>query len=308
MMRRDWFMHGQQSLLRFLPVLAALLLSAWHFSARADLWAFVDDQGVTHLAAEKVDHRYTLFFKGSDFGKFDPAEQAGAIGGESNLGIKPSSGSGEPGFVVPRRFANLDASKGYKAAQKHMQAAAKAHAVDYDLLKAVIAAESGFDPEAVSPKGAVGLMQLMPTTAAQYGVVADTQSRRDRKGQILPARTVEQKLTDPQTNIQAGARYLAYLIKLFRGELSLAVAAYNAGEGAVQRAGNKVPNYKETQGYVKTVMGLYQQFKPEPVAVPYPVAHAVGRVGAQMGGRVRVELGGLPSWVDKPVVATAETP
>lgn len=179
-----------------------------------------------------------------------------------------------------------------------MQAAAKAHAVDYELLKAVIAAESGFDSAAVSPKGAIGLMQLLPTTAEQYGVVADRQNRRDGKGKLLPARTVEQKLTDPQTNIQAGARYLAYLIKLFKGELSLALAAYNAGEGAVQRAGNRIPNYKETQGYVKTVMGLYELFKPETATAAAkttrPLASAVGRIGSRMGGRVRVELGGLP--------------
>ena len=107
----------------------------------------------------------------------------------------------------------------------------------------MIAAESGFDPQAVSPKGAVGLMQLMPPTAEQYGVLADKEGRKDRKGKLLPARSVEEKLTDPQTNINAGARYLAYLIKLFKGEMELAVAAYNAGEGAVQRAGNKIPKF-----------------------------------------------------------------
>ena len=293
---------------RLLPIGAALLLAALHPSANADLWAYVDDQGVTHLAADQMDDRYTLFFKGSDFGMFDLTQQAGSVGGGSSLGVKPTGRDGEPGFVLPKRFSNLDASKAYKAVQKHMQAAAKTHSVDYDLLKAVIAAESGFDPEAVSPKGAVGLMQLMPTTAAQYGVVADAQGRRDRKGQLLPIRTVEQKLTDPQINIQAGARYLAYLINLFKGELSLAVAAYNAGEGAVQRAGNRVPNYKETQGYVKTVMGLYQQFKPEPSVAPYPVANAVNRLGAQRGERVRAELGSQPSWAANPVTAVTDIP
>ena len=163
------------------------------------------------------------------------------------------------------------------------------------MLKAVVAAESGFDPTAVSPKGAVGLMQLLPTTAAMYGVTADREGRKDRKGQPIAAQSVEQKLTDPRTNVFAGARYLAYLLKLFKGETQLAVAAYNAGEGAVQRAGNKIPKYKETQGYVKTVMGLYGVFKPEQTVVAdaratpaQPVARAAGRVG----GRVRVELAG----------------
>lgn len=276
----------------------ALALSLVHLSAQADLWAYVDAQGVTHFAATQVDERYKLFYKGSDIRKLDlAAEQGAALSSpkQQRLGLKASGKSGEPAFVVPKRFANIDSSKGYKAVQKHLQAAARTHQVDYELLKAVVAAESGFNPEAVSPKGAVGLMQLLPTTAQQYGVRADAAARRDRKGNVLPARSVEEKLTDPHTNIHAGARYLAYLIKLFKGELELAVAAYNAGEGAVQRAGNKIPRYKETQGYVKTVMGLYGVFKPEQTVVAdarataaRPVAKAVGRIG----GRVRVELGG----------------
>ena len=194
---------------------------------------------------------------------------------------------------MPKRFAKLDSSTGYKSVQKHLQAAAKTHKVDYELLKAVIAAESGFDPQAVSPKGAVGLMQLMPPTAEQYGVLADKEGRKDRKGKLLPARSVEEKLTDPQTNINAGARYLAYLIKLFKGEMELAVAAYNAGEGAVQRAGNKIPKFKETQGYVKTVMGLYGVFKPEDKTTLLATSRAVpAAIGTRAGGRVRVELNG----------------
>ncbi|WP_245598140.1 lytic transglycosylase domain-containing protein [Ottowia thiooxydans] len=284
---------------RVLPVAVALWLSTWHLAARADLWAYLDEAGVTHFASEQVDGRYQLFFRSGDAGSLGSVKSEGALtsgNGSARPGVKATGVNGEPAFVIPKRFADLDASKGYKAVQKHMQAAAQAHAVDYELIKAVIAAESGFDPGAVSPKGAVGLMQLMPTTAGQYGVVADRQGRKDSKGKLVPAQSVEQKLVDPQTNIQAGARYLAYLIKLFKGELSLAVAAYNAGEGAVQRAGNKIPNYKETQGYVKTVMGLYEVFKPA-VQVVQPLAGAVGKLGGrisgQSGGRVRVELGGI---------------
>ena len=138
-------------------------------------------------------------------------------------------------------------------AVKHLlREASDTHGIDYALLQAVIATESGFNSTAVSPKGAIGLMQLMPDTARRYGVDSD------RHGPL------ERKLTDPRTNIRAGVRYLRDLINMFPGELELALAAYNAGEGAVMRAGNRIPNYKETQNYVKTVMALYAGLKPQP--------------------------------------------
>ena len=115
-----------------------------------------------------------------------------------------------------------------------------------------------------------GELQLMPPTAERYGVKAD---------KITP---LEKKLTDPKTNINAGASYLRDLIKLFPGQLELAVAAYNAGEGAVQRAGNKIPNYPETKNYVKTVLQLYGQLKPPAVVLE----------ARRTSGRVRMELMG----------------
>ena len=308
----------------FAPAVALALLLG-HVSARADLWSYVDEQGVTHFAAEKIDERYQLYFKGSDVSKLSlTAESRLANPGQASrsgvggLRASKAGASTAPAFKMPQRFASLDDSRGYKSVQKHLRAAAKQHAVDYELLKAVIAAESGFDPAAVSPKGAVGLMQLLPTTATQYGVVADKEGRKDRKGQPIAAQSVEQKLTDPRTNIFAGARYLAYLIKLFKGETALAVAAYNAGEGAVQRAGNKIPNYKETQGYVRTVMGLYGVFKPD-AGVTTMASNAgsnsapVARAVAKVGGRVRVELGGAakgrapPAETPAPAAAAATT-
>ena len=273
-----------------------------HVPAHADLWSYVDAQGVTHFAAEQVDERYQLYFKGSDVSRLSltaetrlsnpGAAGAGAVGLRAG---DAGSSRGDPAFKVPQRFAAIDDSRSYKAVQKHLRAAAKQHSVDYELLKAVVAAESGFDPAAVSPKGAVGLMQLLPTTATQYGVVADRAAQKDHKGQPIAAQSVEQKLTDPRTNIFAGAKYLAYLLKLFKGETTLAVAAYNAGEGAVQRAGNKIPNYKETQGYVRTVMGLYGVFKPVASNAVGPSGNAVGaasivRAVGKMGPRVRMEL------------------
>lgn len=107
------------------------------------------------------------------------------------------------------------------------------------LLHAVVKVESAYNPEAVSPKGAVGLMQLMPATARRYGV---------------------NDATNPNENLTGGAKYLRYLLELFNNDLSLALAGYNAGEGAVMKYKRKIPPYPETQAYVKKVMALYQQY------------------------------------------------
>jgi soluble lytic murein transglycosylase-like protein len=124
--------------------------------------------------------------------------------------------------------------------------AAKAHGQDVSLLRAIIHVESGFNPSAVSPKGAIGLMQLMPATARRIGV--DTSQRA---------------LFDPATNINAGARYLRMLMDMFSGRPELAIAAYNAGESAVLRYRRQIPPYPETQGYVKKVLAQYSQYKAE---------------------------------------------
>lgn len=107
-----------------------------------------------------------------------------------------------------------------------------------ELLHAVVRAESAYDPNAVSSKGAVGLMQLMPATAKRYGV-------SDRR--------------DPQQNLRGGAAYLKDLLEQFDFDMKLAIAAYNAGENAVIRSGNKIPNYRETKNYVAKVMRFYRQ-------------------------------------------------
>ncbi len=117
------------------------------------------------------------------------------------------------------------------------QAALKYH-VDAKLLHAVIQTESAYNPNAVSPKGAVGLMQLMPETAKRYGV----KNRRNAK-----------------QNIDGGARYLKDLLAMFNSNLKLAVASYNAGEGAVKKYKNTIPPYPETQNYVRQVLALYRQ-------------------------------------------------
>jgi soluble lytic murein transglycosylase-like protein len=165
--------------------------------------------------------------------------------------------------------AFFEVAPGFRSVKHLLREASTHHDVDFELLKAVIATESGFDASAISPKGAIGLMQVMPATAGRFGVVADRRA------------SVEQKLADPAINIRAGAKYLSHLIRLFPGQLELALAAYNAGEGAVQRAGNRIPNYRETQNYVSTVMQLYALLKPPASLAPSPP-----------GGRVRVTLPG----------------
>ena len=106
--------------------------------------------------------------------------------------------------------------------------------VSVDLVRALIQAESAFNPRAVSPKGALGLMQLMPATAAQFGVT---------------------DAFNPVQNIRAGVKYLKQLLDKYEGRVELALAAYNAGPGAVQKYGGKVPPYRETQNYVARIQG-----------------------------------------------------
>jgi soluble lytic murein transglycosylase-like protein len=118
--------------------------------------------------------------------------------------------------------------------------AASDYGVDEKLLHAVIQAESSYNPEARSPVGAVGLMQLMPGTALRYGVKVD-----DRN--------------DPAESIKGGARYLRDLLKMFNSDIKLAVAGYNAGENAVKRYNNSIPPYPETQNYVAQVLAFYER-------------------------------------------------
>ena len=123
---------------------------------------------------------------------------------------------------------------------RHIFEAARLTRLEPALIHAVISAESGYNPFARSRKGAVGLMQLMPDTAKRYGV----------KNRL-----------DPAQSIHGGARYLRDLIRLFNNDLQLAVAAYNAGENAVVRHGNRIPPYSETMTYVPRVMSYYKKYR-----------------------------------------------
>ena len=117
---------------------------------------------------------------------------------------------------------------------------ARKHDLKPALLHAVITVESAYNPKAVSHAGAIGMMQLMPATAKRFGV---------------------NDPYDPKQNIAGGTRYLRFLIKDFDGDLKLALAAYNAGEGAVKRYGNKIPPYKETRHYVRKVLRYYKKYR-----------------------------------------------
>lgn len=116
--------------------------------------------------------------------------------------------------------------------------ASKRFGVPAALIRSVIHVESAFNPKAVSPKGALGLMQLMPEVARMRGV---------------------KKPFDPAENVQGGTRHLAYLLDRFRGNRRLALAAYNAGEGAVEKYGG-IPPYRETQHYVRLVLELEARY------------------------------------------------
>jgi soluble lytic murein transglycosylase-like protein len=229
-------------------------------TAHADVWGYVDDKGVAHFAASKLDGRYELFFRGDQ--AFDTAN------GLPKQGDTPRAVA-VPTRSVSRLIAFFEVSPAYKQVKHHLREAARTQNIEYELLQALIATESGFDAAAVSPKGAIGLMQVMPATAQRYGLSADAKS------------PIARKLADPRTNIRTGARYLRYLLDLFPGELELALAAYNAGEGAVLRAGRRIPDYPETQNYVRTVMQLYEMLKP-PATVR----------AARSPSRVRMELPG----------------
>jgi soluble lytic murein transglycosylase-like protein len=122
-----------------------------------------------------------------------------------------------------------------------VERAAREADLDPALVHAVIHVESRYDPRARSPKGAVGLMQVMPATAARYGVTD-------------PARSIEE-------NLKAGTRYLRNLIEIFDRRLDLVLAAYNAGENAVVRHGLRIPPYRETLAYVPAVLAKYREWQ-----------------------------------------------
>lgn len=174
------------------------------------IYKFVDSSGVIHFSDKPTDDRFQLVYEGSLFEGEDYRHR---------------------GLGIHRRHAEYS---------DLIQAAAIRYQLDAALLHAVIHTESAYNPNAVSPKGAVGLMQLMPATAKRFGVT---------------------QRTDASQNIDGGARFLRYLLKLFNNNKRLALAGYNAGENAVIRHGRQIPPYRETRHYVSRVLALYDLYR-----------------------------------------------
>jgi len=191
-----------------LPHVALVLLAAGTGGvAHADIYSFVDTAGVTHFTNVPVDGRYRLLLA-------SPPEEREA--------------------EAPKKANWLAKSAEF---DPFIEKAARSHGVRPELVRAVIVAESAFNPNAVSNRGAVGLMQLRPATAHRYGVA---------------------NAFDPEQNIKAGVHYLRDLLTRYGNNLELTLAAYNAGEDAVERYGHSIPPFAETQHYVPTVLRIYR--------------------------------------------------
>jgi soluble lytic murein transglycosylase-like protein len=217
------------------PAIAAALV-ALAPAAQADIYSFVEEDGTVRFSNAPDDPRYKLFLR-------EPAEYKlkgdGAFRGTRNPGdyrLRAPWGrqTGRDVFDNPALMG--------RPYQGEVVAAAKLHNLDPALVHAVITAESNYNPNAVSQKGAVGLMQVMPDTGRRYGV-------RPRE------------LREPHKNIKAGVQYLSELIAMFEGDLRLALAGYNAGENAVLRHGRRIPPFAETQAYVPRVLRFYDTLR-----------------------------------------------
>jgi len=213
-------------LVAILPRCAAALLWMACASASADLYTYTDESGVLHMSDSPVDARYRLTL------------------------TEPKPAAAGTASAVPAPPAVASAAVTGNAIGSHWQPLIErisaAHGVAPALVRAVIQTESNYNPRAVSPKGAQGLMQLMPATAQRYGVT---------------------DAFDPEQNIQAGVRYLAELMVMFKNNLTLALAAYNAGENAVVQHGHKIPPYRETQYYVPKVLEAYRRYERNPTRI-----------------------------------------
>lgn len=191
-----------------------LILSAALFvqSACAEVYRFTDENGIIHLTNIK------------------PVNQ------------KNVQTYNFPCYASDPKCQQLDWERiplNRQAFNEEIRAASEVFAVDASLIRAIIHAESAYQPEALSPKGAQGLMQLMPATGKELQVV---------------------NVYDPVSNIEGGTRYLSMLLQEFNDDIDLAAAAYNAGPGAVHKYGG-VPPYKETKEYVRRVNILYRRYR-----------------------------------------------
>jgi soluble lytic murein transglycosylase-like protein len=187
--------------------LAGILLCTSSVAAATKIYTYLDSQGLRHYTDIPDDNRYRLL-------SFTPQDRT-AAGDRYDMQL-------------------LAKATQYDSIIEH---AALTSALEPNLLRAVIVVESGFNSRAVSKRGAVGLMQLMPATASRFGVSNPYDARQ---------------------NVHAGARYLKFLIDRFGNNVRLALAAYNAGEEAVDRNGGQIPPFSETLAYVPRVLKIYQ--------------------------------------------------
>jgi soluble lytic murein transglycosylase-like protein len=190
-----------------LAIFMTTLLAASSIAASAKIYTYMDAQGLRHYTDVPDNNRYRLLV----------------------LSPQDRTASGDRYDVQLLARASQ-----YDSIIEH---AAVAAAVEPNLLRAVIVVESGFNSHAVSKRGAVGLMQLMPATASRFGVSNPYDARQ---------------------NVHAGARYLKFLIDRFGHDVRLALAAYNAGEDAVVRNGGQIPPFSETMAYVPRVLKIYK--------------------------------------------------
>ena len=217
-----------------LKVSLVLLLSiALPTVAGAAMYAYVDDRGVKHYTNVPGDGRFKMIARPQRRGGSPEDQLLRTISRRSSMALVRSGGAR---FVDPKLPANLN---------QYIHKVAREHEVDPLLVKAVIKAESNFDPNAVSSKGAQGLMQLMPGTA------------RDLK--------VSDPF-DPLQNIDGGTRYLRSLLDNYK-DVELSLAAYNAGPGRVAQNG-VIPSIPETQAYVAKVMATYRSYKGRMASLP----------------------------------------
>jgi soluble lytic murein transglycosylase-like protein len=187
-------------------------------AALADIYGYTDESGAVHLSDSPIDERFELLLA-------SPVEI-----------IQPNPGLADS---TPKVIAPIVTAQAGLPYHEIIRTAAESNHLDSALLHAVILAESNYNVNAISPKGATGIMQLMPRTARRFGVT---------------------NIFDPKQNIDAGAQYLGYLLKMFGNDMRLAVAAYNAGEGSILQHNGKIPPYRETNEYVRKVLATYKRF------------------------------------------------
>lgn len=204
--------------------MATALFSSWSASAVSkEIYVFSDAKGRANWSTQAVDERASLAFS-VESTISGPRSQAAAPR-DRRLASKPSR-------VSPDLLTLIEE-------------ACREHGLDPDMVIALIQVESRFNTNAVSPKGARGLMQLMPATAKRYGI------------------TTISELHNPAQNLDAGMRHLKELLKLHKGNWALAIASYNAGEYAVARHGARIPRFQETMLYVPAVFAAAAKRKAE---------------------------------------------